>query len=124
MKTNFTRKTARKLASNIWPASIRLLLLRYTQGESESEHTHTAELFSRDLIQQIDEMLESDKTEKTIAINENDTSGVSIDYIADLLQNMRFTVYFNDIGRLSKSWPPQSLNILIVDFLTSYACLQ
>ena len=45
-----------------------------------------------DLIQQIDEMLESDKTEKTIAINENDTSGVSIDYIAVLLQNMRFTV--------------------------------
>ncbi len=34
-----------------------------------------------DLIQQIEEMLESDKTEKTIAINENGTSSVSIDYI-------------------------------------------
>ena len=45
-----------------------------------------------DLIQQINEMLESDNTEKTIAINENGSTGVSMALILVFIQNIRITV--------------------------------
>ena len=45
-----------------------------------------------DLIQQINEMLESDNTEKTVAINENGSSGVSMPSILVLIQNMGIIV--------------------------------
>ena len=41
-----------------------------------------------DLIQQINEMLESDNTEKTIAINENGSTGVSMALILVFIQNI------------------------------------
>ena len=50
-----------------------------------------------DLIQQINEMLESDNTEKTIAINENGSTGVSMALILVFIQNIRITVYISFI---------------------------
>jgi hypothetical protein len=44
-----------------------------------------------DLIQQIDEMLQCDKTEKTVTIDDNGTLSVSIDHSVVLLGNMRIT---------------------------------
>ena len=52
-----------------------------------------------DLIQQINEMLESDNTEITIAINENGSTGVSMALILVFIQNIRiiFHSFVSDI---------------------------
>jgi hypothetical protein len=47
-----------------------------------------------DLIQQIDEMLQCDKTEKTVTIDDNGTLSVSIDHSVVLLGNMRINMDF------------------------------